>query len=319
MVKLGIMIEGQEGLNWERWDRIVDTAERLGFDSVWRSDHLFSVMGQYERETLALWPSLTAAALRTNRIELGQLVSPTTFRHPVHLASDAVALDRLARGRFWLGVGAGWNEAEHRAFGFPLRPLKERMDRFEEGLRVITELWRGEPVTFAGEHFQLDGAQTTYTPASGKVPVIIGGSGEKRTLRLVAEYADEWNITTLPSDAYPAKVEVLERHCEAVGRDPSSIRRSLMTGHIIGRDQAELRRRAARIQQVAVSLRDGSPDEAIERTRSRGWMTGTPAEIVEEIQARGAQGIDRIMLQTLDMDDMEALELFASEVMPHVG
>jgi alkanesulfonate monooxygenase SsuD/methylene tetrahydromethanopterin reductase-like flavin-dependent oxidoreductase (luciferase family) len=180
-------------------------------------------------------------------------------------------------------------------------------------------LWSGEPVTFAGEHFQLDGARTTYTPASGNVPIVIGGSGERRTLRLVAEHADEWNITAIARDAYPAKVEVLERHCAAVGRDPASIRRSLMIGHIIGRDQTELRRRAANVQQVAVGLRDGSPDDALERTRSRGWLTGTPAEIVEEIQARGAQGIDRIMLQTFDMDDMEALELFASEVIPNVA
>src|SRR5690606_11819830 len=113
MAKLGVMIEGQEGLNWERWNRIVDAAENLGFDSVWRSDHLFSVMGAPERETLSLWPSLTAVGSSTSRIEFGQLVSPTTFRNPVHLAFDAVALDHLSEGRFFLGVGAGWNEREH--------------------------------------------------------------------------------------------------------------------------------------------------------------------------------------------------------------
>src|SRR5688572_9311656 len=107
------MIEGQEGLNWGRWNRLIDDAERLGFDSLWRSDHLFSVMGESQRETLALWPSLTAVALRSSRIEFGQLVSPTTFRHPVHLAADGATVDQASGGRFWLGVGAGWNESEH--------------------------------------------------------------------------------------------------------------------------------------------------------------------------------------------------------------
>ena len=158
---LGVMIEGQEGLTWERWHALTDSAENLGFDSLWRSDHLFSVMGESQRETLALWPSLTAAALRTSRIKLGQLVSPTTFRHPIHLASDAVALDQLSEARFILGVGAGWNVGEHEAFGFDLRPLKDRMDRFEESLKVITGLWTGEPFSFSGKHFQLDNARTT--------------------------------------------------------------------------------------------------------------------------------------------------------------
>jgi F420-dependent oxidoreductase-like protein len=319
MVRLGIMIEGQEGLTWERWNRIVDAGDRLGFDSVWRSDHLFSVMGQHQRETLALWPSLTVVPLRSERLEFGQMVSPTTFRHPVHLAFEAVALDRLSNGRFWLGVGAGWNVAEHNAFGFPLLDLKDRMDRFEEALKVITLLWSGEIVSFRGKHFQLDNARASLTPLkNNKVPIVIGGSGEKRTLRLVAEYADEWNITTTTSEGFAAKNEVLKRHCDAVGRDPSTIRRSQMTGHIIGRDREELRRRAANIQQVAVGLQGMSPDEAIEKRREAGWVVGTPEEIVEDLRQRGEMGLDRIMLQTFDMDDIEALELFASEVMPHV-
>lgn len=320
VVKLGIMIEGQEGLNWERWNRLIDDAERLGFDSLWRSDHLFSVMGESQRETLALWPSLTAVALRSSRIEFGQLVSPTSFRHPVHLAADAAAVDRASDGRFWLGVGAGWNESEHASFGFPLPPLKERMDRFEEALKVIKLLGTGEPATFEGKQFQLDNARTTYTPtrASG-ARLMIGGSGERRTLRLVAEYADEWNATLMAHDAYAQKTEVLLRHCEEVGRDPETIQRSMMIGHIVGANAKEVRQRAAALQEVIPGTREVSVDDLVSRQRERGWLVGTPAEVVEQIQARGAQGVQRIMMQTFLMDDVEQLELIASEVIPNVS
>jgi F420-dependent oxidoreductase-like protein len=319
MAKIGIMIEGQEGLTWERWNRLTDAGERLGFDSIWRSDHLCSVMGVPERDTLALWPSLTAVAMRSERLEFGQLVSPVTYRHPVHLAYDAMSLHELSGGRFWLGVGAGWNVSEHAAFGFRLPPLKVRMDRFEESLKVITGLWSGEPVTFNGEHFQLDDAQHRPAPGQGpRVPIIIGGGGEKRTLRVVAEYADEWNVTTISREGYETKVDVLKRHCDAVGRDFGAIQRSIMTGHIIGRNQQEIERRAAKVQEVIPAMREMTPAEAADQFRGRGWLVGTPAEVVEEIKGREAQGLQRFMIQTHDHDDIEALELWSSEVLPHI-
>jgi F420-dependent oxidoreductase-like protein len=319
VVKLGIMIEGQEGLNWERWNRLIDDAERLGFDSLWRSDHLFSVMGESQRETLALWPSLTAVALKSSRIEFGQLVSPTSFRHPVHLASDAAAVDRASGGRFWLGVGAGWNESEHASFGFRLPPLKERMDRFEESLAVIKLLGTGEPVTYQGEHFQLDGARTTFTPErESGVRLMIGGSGEKRTLRVVAQYADEWNATLAAHDTYDQKAEVLKRHCEAIGRDPGEIRRSMMIGQIVGSTDAEVRQRATQLQAIIPGMRDVEVGELLTRQRERGWLVGTPSQVIEQIQGRASQGIERIMLQTFLMDDVEQLELIASEIIPRV-
>lgn len=320
MVKLGVMIEGQEGLTWERWRRIVDTADQLNFDSVWRSDHLFSLTGPSDRDCIALWPSLFDVAYRSKTLTFGQLVSPISFRNPVHLAIDAVAADELSGGRFMLGVGAGWNEAEHKAFGFNLPPLKERMDRFEEALRVITLLWTGEPVSFQGDYFQLDGAQSRPVPTRGdKVPIVIGGGGEKRTLRLVAEYADEWNITPTTLEAYMHKLEVLKRHCDDVGRNPDTIQRSIMLGHLIGRSQDELRQRASVFKQVFASMADMEPDEIISRFAERGSLVGTPEEIVEQINLRREQGIERIMLQTHDQTDMEALEMFASDVMPHIS
>ena len=320
MVKLGVMIEGQEGLTWDRWRTIVDSADRLNFNSVWRSDHLFSLTGPPDRNCIALWPSLQDVAYRSDRLQFGQLVSPVTFRNPVHLANDAVALDELSGGRFMLGVGAGWNEPEHKAFGFPLPPLKQRMDRFEEALKVITLLWTGEKVSFDGEYYQLDGAQSRPRPTRGdKVPTMIGGGGEKRTLRLVAEYADEWNITPATRDVYAHKLEVLKQHCDDVGRDIGSIRRSIMLGHLIGRNDDELRQRASVFKEVFAAMADLEPDEIISRYKERGMLVGTPEQIVKEINLRAEQGIERIMLQTHDQTDMEALELFASEVMPHIS
>lgn len=319
MAKLGVMIEGQEGLNWERWNRIVEAAEGLGFDSVWRSDHLFSVMGAYDRETLALWPSLTAVGSSTSRVEFGQLVSPTTFRHPVHLAFDAVALDHLSEGRFYLGVGAGWNEREHIGFGFPLPPVKERMDRFEEALKVMKMLWTGDSVSFAGEHFQLDMARMAMKPRRPEgVPLMIGGGGERRLLRLVAEYADEWNVTATTIEDYARKVEALNRHCADVGRDPTTIRRSMMVGHLVGRDRDEIYDRAERLKHVTGRL-DADTGEMLEAMSGRGWFIGTPDEVVEQIKAREAQGLERFMLQTLVMDDIDMLELVANEVLPRVA
>lgn len=320
MVRLGVMIEAQEGLTWQRWTQIIETAERNDFDSVWRSDHLFSVMGVTDRNQLALWPSLTILAARDSKLEFGALVSPTTFRHPVMLAKDSVAIDNLSNGRFWLGVGAGWNEREHRAFGFPLPPLKERMDRLEEAIEVIKLLWTGKPVTYGGEQFRLEDALMRPVPVrAAGVPLMIGGSGERRTLRMVARFADEWNTTASSVDDYRHKVEVLERHCQEVGRDSSQIARSMMIGHIIGANQAELRERAERIQRIIPSTQGMPVDEVLQRMRERGWLVGTPDEIVDAIQARARLGVSRIMLQTHDQEDMSALELFASAVMPKIS
>lgn len=320
MVRLGVMIEAQEGLTWQRWSRIVETAENSNFDSVWRSDHLFSVMGVTERDQLSLWPSLTQVAARDSKLEFGALVSPSTFRHPVMLAKDSVALDNLSNGRFWLGIGAGWNEREHRSFGFPLPPLKDRMDRLEEAIEVIKLLWTGDTVSYPGKHFRLDDAQMHPVPVRPTgVPMMIGGSGERRTLRMVARFADEWNATASALEDYRHKVDVLERHCNDVGRDRSSVAQSIMAGHIIGANQAELRDRAKRIQNVVPSMQGLTIDELLQVVRDRGWLVGTPDEIVEAIRARAALGVSRIMIQTLDQEDMSALELFGSAVIPEIA
>ena len=320
MAELGIMIEAQEGLTWERWEALIDAAERLGYACLRRSDHLGTTVGGAGREGLELWPTLTMAALRSRRIRFGQMVSPITWRHPVLLARNAASLDRLSGGRMDLGVGAGWNEREHHAYGIPFPPTGQRMDMLEEALQVIALLHTGEPATFEGRYYQLHDAVSRPTPAKpGGTPIVIGGSGERRTLPLAARFADEWNTNGVTREQYRAKAELLDRLCAEAGRDPKAIRRSLMIGHLVGRDRGELAERARRLGEVIPSIRDLAPDDAIAALRGRGWLVGTPAEVVEQIGAWRDAGVQLFMLQTLDQTDIAGLELIASEVMPQVG
>ncbi|MCX2726405.1 LLM class F420-dependent oxidoreductase [Thermomicrobium sp. 4228-Ro] len=319
-MRIGIMVEGQEAVTWERWQRVTALAEEVGFDSLWRSDHLFSVLGVIQRETLALWPSLTAVALQTQRITFGQLVSPVSFRHPVELAQHAVALDHLSGGRYVLGVGAGWYEREHAAFGFPLLSLRERMDRMEEALEVIRLLWSGERVSFDGRFYRLRDAVLRPRPLrESGVPIVIGGRGEQRTLRMVARYAAEWNVTNVDLDEHRRKMEVLDEHCRVLGRDPHTILRSWMVAHLIGRDASELRERAERLKHWFPLWQEMPADQVIVEARKRSWLVGTVDEIVEQLRARAAIGVQRVMLQTFDLDDSDALESIAREVVPAVA
>ncbi|MDW8059661.1 MAG: LLM class F420-dependent oxidoreductase [Thermomicrobium sp.] len=319
-MRIAVMIEGQEDVTWERWLRLTELAEWLGFDSLWRSDHLFSVIGVVERATLALWPSLTAVALKTTHITFGPLVSPVSFRHPVELAQNAVALDRLSGGRFVLGVGAGWYEREHRAFGFPLLSVRERMDRLEEALEVIRLLWSGEKVSFVGRYYQLHDAILRPRPLRDTgVPIVIGGRGEQRTLRLAARYAAEWNVTNVDLEEHRHKIAILAERCREVGRDPDAIIRSWMVAHILGRTADEVRERAERIKRWFPHWQQASADEVIAEARRRSWLVGTVEEVAEQIRARAAIGVQRVMLQTFDLDDTDAVRLIAEELIPAVA
>src|SRR5262245_53345394 len=222
------MIEGQEGLTWERWSRLIEAAEGLGYESLCRSDHLTGLNGQARRPSLDTWMSLAVVAERTRHIRFGPMVSPITFYHPAILAKMAVALDTLSGGRFDLGIGAGWNEHEHAMLGIPMPPLKERLDRLEAGARVIRALGVGQPVTLEQPFYPLRDAEVYPLPSRGRLRVVVGGRGEKRTMRIVAEFADEWNLTRVDIPTFRDKCEVLGRHCADVGRDPNTIRRSLM-------------------------------------------------------------------------------------------
>ncbi len=316
---LGVMIEGQEGLTWERWRRILRATEDLGFESLWRSDHFFSLSGPRDRPALETFLSFVLVASETSRIRFGPLVSSATFRHPSLVARMAAQIDVLSGGRFILGMGAGWNVPEHEAFGLPFPAVRERMDRLEESIRVVRALWGDGPANFEGRYYTLKDALCEPKPAQRPMPLLVGGSGEKRTLKLVAQYADEWNGVSMGVDAYRAKRAVLEQHCAAVGRDPTTIRHSQMTGFIIGKTDADQRAHLAKVAETLPALGRNDPAEVMQGMRTRGWLVGTPDEVVQEIGRRQEAGLSRMMLQHQAQEDFATLELIASEVLPQVG
>ena len=296
------MIEGQEGLNWERWKRICHDADTLGFESLRRSDHLISLMGAPERDCIETWVSLALAAEWTKRIQFGPMVSPMTFRHPAILAKMAAAVDILSGGRVILGVGAGWNENEHKVFGVPFLTQKESFDHLEEGIRMMRDTWN----------------TSNPKPVRNPMPLLIGGKGQKRTIPMVAREASEWNLSRLDLDMYREGRQQLEASCREIGRDPKTIRHSMMTSYIIGRDDMELRERAAQVSKIVRDLNGMTPDEVIEN-RKHAWFVGTPQEVAQKMRGIAALGVDLFMLQHFLLDDSDALQLLASEVLPAVA
>ena len=308
-LQLAVMIEGQEGLTWARWRDLARTAEDAGYDALFRSDHLTGVFGDSTRPSLDTWASLTWLATNTQRLRFGPLVCPLTFYHPALLAKRAAAVAELSGGRLDLGVGAGWHEAEHAMFGIPFPPLKERLDRLECGAWAIRALWSGEPVTLEQPYYALRAARSFPRPPGGAVPLIVGGGGERRTLRIVAEHADEWNVTRVTVEAYAAKCRVLETHCRAVGRDPTAIRRSLMVPVITGRSVADLEARLARSRAVFPRL----PEDPA-AWRAAGFLYGPLADVRRDLARWHAAGIGRVMLQVLDMTDLDMIALMGHEL-----
>jgi F420-dependent oxidoreductase-like protein len=243
MVAISIQIEGQDGLTWPRWKKLVDEVESLGFAGLYRSDH-FTNSRPPEKDSLEMIVSLTYLADHTRRLAFGPLVAPISFRHPALLARQAAALDDLSGDRMVLGLGAGWNEREHTLFGLDLGNIPARMARFEEGLEVITRLLRSdEPVTFEGQYFQLREAILLPRPQRpGGPPILIGGTGPRRTLPLVARYADIWNVNGLTPDAFRERSSALDALLQAQGRKPGDVRRTMMLALLFGRDMDELER-----------------------------------------------------------------------------
>lgn len=304
MIELGLMVEGQNGLTWERWRRIVQTAERLGFAAVYRNDHFMNPSGP-ALESLELWSSLTWVATNTERIEFGPLVCPFSFRHPVIAAWSAAAIDDLSRGRFQLGLGLGWNEREHAVYGFDLLPKRERFARFEEGTRLVHKLLTSDaPVTFEGEYFRVDGAHLLPRPARpGGPPIVIGGNGPARTMPLAATYAGEWNAVAVTPARFRELSALLDDLVEREGRRPEDVRRSVMTQMIVGPTQAAAEERWGDLAEL----------------RARGGFAGTPEAAIEHLRAYAEAGVQRAVLRWLDLDDLPMLELIGTEVLPAVS
>jgi F420-dependent oxidoreductase-like protein len=302
------MIEGQNGLNWDRWKRLAKAVEDLGYLGLYRSDH-YTNMNPPDKDSLELWVSLTWLASNTERIEFGPLVSPVSFRQPTMTARMASAVHELSNGRLILGLGAGWQEREHTNYGWDLMEVKDRFDRFEEGLEVVSRLLsEEEPVDFNGEYYQLQGA--VVLPRKPAPPILVGGNGPKRTLQLAARYAVEWNGIYLQPDAFAEKVQRLDSYLEAEGRDPAQFRRSLMAGLEYGADEAEVE---AKVEERTKGKR------SVQELRDLGALVGTGSEIVDQLGALAEAGVQRIMLQWLNLDDIDGLEAFTKEVMPQVS
>lgn len=302
MPDVAIMVEGQLGLTWERWKRIGRTVEDLGFDGLFRSDHFVSPDGPLE-DSLELWTSLTWLAEHTDQIEFGPLVTPVSFRHPVFTARMGKDVDNLANGRLVLGVGAGWQEREHEMFGFDLLEISDRFDRFEEGVEVVAGLLRSEtPVSFDGEYFQLDEALLRPRPVRpGGTRLLVGGNGRNRTVPLAARFADEWNAVYRTPDQFAVLSDRLDEALAAVGRDGGDVRRSLMTRVVFGRDEAELADRL-----------DGDDPADL---RALGNIVGTGADVASQLDRFAAAGVDRVMLQWLELDRLDGLADLADAVL----
>jgi alkanesulfonate monooxygenase SsuD/methylene tetrahydromethanopterin reductase-like flavin-dependent oxidoreductase (luciferase family) len=252
-----------------------------------------------------LWTSLTWLASNTKRIEFGPLVTPFSFRHPVHTARMAAAVDDLSYGRLVLGLGAGWNQREHEIFGFDLLEVNARFDRYREGLEVVTCLLQSDTsVTFDGQYYQLRGAILLPRPQRPGGPrILIGGNGIKRTLPFVVNYASEWNCVSLSPDKFASSSQRLDEMLVEAGREPKSVRRSMMTGCAFGKDNAALKKK--------LNMYGRTVDEL----QKRGDVAGSLGSIQEQLKALEQAGLQRIMLQWLDLDDLESLQVLAKGIL----
>jgi F420-dependent oxidoreductase-like protein len=307
MIEVALMLEGQDGLNWERWQRIAWAAEDLGFIGLYRSDH-FTNPNLPDKDSLELWVSLTWLAGHTKRLEFGPMVSPVSFRHPTMTARMASAVDDLSGGRLTLGMGAGWQEREHHNYGWPLLDLPERFARFEEGLEVVTRLLNSDQhINFEGKYYHLNDAILLPRPARpGGPPILIGGNGPKKTLPLAAKYASEWNAVFTTPENVKELNGVLDAELEKRGRAKSEVRRSLMTRVIYGKDEAALKAKLAAV---------GRSREELQKA---GIIAGNASQVVEHLGRAAEAGAQRVMLQWIETDDMDGLEALAKEVLPQV-
>ena len=304
MLEIAIMIEGQNGLTWPRWQKIVRLVEDAGFAGLFRSDH-FTNSNPPDLESLELWTSLTWLADNTQRIEFGPLVTPFSFRHPAFTARMASAVDDLSGGRLTLGLGAGWQDREHHLFGFDLLEPKARFDRFEEGMEVVTRLLQSdEPVTFEGEYFQIRGATLLPRPQKHGGPrILVGGNGGKRTMSNVVRYAAEWNCVMLVPSKFTRLNERLTELLKEAGKHPGSVRRSMMTNCVFGKDDSALKEKL------------NERGKTVKQLQQRGIVAGSKNEVVEQLQELEQAGLQRIMLQWLDLDDLDGLRALSKAVL----
>jgi F420-dependent oxidoreductase-like protein len=313
-VEVTLMIEGQEDVTWEDWVAIADACERSGIGTLFRSDHYLSVEDKRERGSLDALATMAALAARTEKLRLGTMVSPATFRHPSVFAKSIASIDQISGGRIEPGLGAGWWDREHEAYGFDLPALGPRMDAFEEQLEVITRQWADGAFSFDGEHFKVLDLDALPKPVQRPRPhFVIGGSGGPRSLRIAARWADEYNTVFAGPEELAAMRARLDAECEKQGRDPASLPLSVMTGWIVGRTREEVVDYAARLSEWKGEGGDG---EAFLAGQRDAVIVGTVDEAVEQLRALHEAGVARVMAQHLLHRDIGSIELIGREVAP---
>jgi F420-dependent oxidoreductase-like protein len=309
-MRLRIFTEPQQGASYATLRRVAKAAEDLGFDAFFRSDHYLKMGGGSGAPGPSdAWTTLAALAVETSTIRLGTLVTSATFRYPGPLAITVAGVDEMSGGRVELGLGAGWFEGEHNAYGIPFPPVKERFDRLDEQLAIITGLWetpKGQAFSYDGTYYQVTDSPGLPKPVQRpRPPVIVGGHGPRRTPALAAKYADEFNIAFSPANEVAAQFGRVREACAAVGRDPSALAYTAAQVVCCGKDEITLNRRAAAIGR--------EPDEL----RANG-LGGSPAEIVDKLASYAEAGAQTMYLQVLDLGDLDHLADIAAQVLPQV-
>jgi F420-dependent oxidoreductase-like protein len=306
---LRIFVEPQQGATYQQQLAVAVAAEELGFDAFFRSDHFLTMGGDGLPGPTDSWVTLGGIARETERIRLGTLLTSATFRLPGMLAVQVAEVDAMSGGRIELGLGAGWYDAEHTAYGVPFQALGERFERLEEQFAILTGLWTtpdGETFSYEGRHYRLKDSPALPKPVQKPhPPLIVGGHGATRTPRLAATYGAEFNLAFSSVSDTEAQYARVRAACEAQGRDPDSLRLSAAQVVCCGRDEVEFERRASAIRRQPSELRTNG-------------AAGTPDEVVARIEAFAAIGAETVYLQVLDLDDIEHLRLVAEEVLPRV-
>ncbi len=326
-MRFALMIEPQQGLSYGDQVAIAKRAEANGFETLFRSDHYASFPGPAGRPTTDAWAVLAGLARETHRIGLGALVSPMTFRHPGNFAKVVTTVDEMSGGRIEVGVGAGWNELEHRQLGLPFPAIRERADLLEDTLAILRGLW-GEPDGWSYVGHQTSVANANFHPKPVDVPgrprttiggarprILIGGGGTPRSFRLAARYADEFNLNTQSPEHTRAAYAELDNACEAIGRDPSTLARSAMVGVLIGRDEAEM---SDRVSAAAQAFGSDAEDVAWLSERDTRWITGTPERAREAVRRYEAAGAERIMLQDFLPWDLDMIDVMGEALIGRV-
>jgi F420-dependent oxidoreductase-like protein len=309
-VELRIFTEPQMGATYDDLLAVARRTEEAGFDAFFRSDHYLTMGGDGLPGPTDAWVTLAGLARETSRIRLGTLMTAGTFRLPGPLAISVAQVDQMSGGRVELGIGSGWYEQEHSAYGIPFPSLGERFDRYEEQLAIITGLWATPPgatFDFDGRYYQLVDSPALPKPVQpGGIPILVGGAGRKRTPRLAARYASEFNVPFSSAEDNARLFGSVRAACEEAGRDPSSLVYSSALVLCVGKDEAEIARRAAAI------------GREVDELRAHG-VAGTPAEAVDILGRYAEAGAQRFYLQVLDLADLDHLDLVASEVAPQLA